>query len=291
MRPHLVACWTALLAACVFAAPAATGQALAPFALVPRPSTIGQKGFPPPSGDSGLVAVYFDAAARKALDAGDGSYSGGIAVGFQRPVFGRPMNGYAAVRLLDVSEDVVGDYGRTLLAPGSGGVLSGQLDLRMSGLALPALGVRAYGGIQRAAWRIPYGTADTTMGVVTAGAGLGGFVRLFDYTKPTQEASESQAAEPSTTVALVLDAGWAMRALGGDLNGSSAKPVLQAAFGGSDRTLFWGPEVGLSIQFNSLRAGVTYYGFASHDAHVPGFSGGQIVGGLAVSTAFFERRW
>jgi hypothetical protein len=78
-------------------------------------------------------------------------------------------------------------------------------------------------------------------------------------------------------VAMVLDVGLAGRHLRGDLFDQEA--VRKALLNGDTRRNFYGLEIGLGIQYEQIKAGITYYFM---NGRVNGLSHGQVVAGVSV---------
>jgi hypothetical protein len=81
---------------------------------------------------------------------------------------------------------------------------------------------------------------------------------------------------------LTLQAGPVCRALLGDLKNNSKlrKEILN-----SDKTLFAGLEVVLAVFYKGITAGLDFYYFGGD---IPGFSKGQVTGGISISTDLIE---
>ena len=205
------------------------------------------------------------------------------------------------------------NFGSSLLAPASGGSLSaGMIDVTFrpflryrkpergdqnasepGGLAR-RLATRWYLSISSAKWTDVTASEENeaelpVIGAVAAGMGTGiryffvsGFLndRNRDLPRP-ENVGDLAGLNP---VAVYFDLGPVMRWLGGDIGSDTNSTVRRALFGPGRRTRV-GLEAGLGIQYQGMKAGLTYYWF---DGENSGFSDGQVIAGFSVQTALMR---
>jgi hypothetical protein len=201
---------------------------------------------------------------------------------------------YLATGLINVAgtgDTITQAFGATMLAPSSGtGLNAGLLDIRRRHL-WPSwdetcrrlhqeqdrhplrcnIGIHLYASASSARWATQVdsnGVVVEAVGVPVLGTGLG-----LSYTFAT--GSIGTADDPKG-VGMVLDVGLATRHLRGDLFDQT--PTRLALLSSTDRD-FYGYEIGLSLQYDQLRAGFTYYRLTGD---VPGLSDGQVVAGVSL---------
>jgi hypothetical protein len=173
-------------------------------------------------------------------------------------------------------------FGTALLSPGSGKAFnSGLIDVRTragapaacSSSARPLwcrMGVHGYASASTTRWATAKlgETVTAATDVPVIGSGIGGYYSFFDGKVKTD-------SNPPR-VAMVLDATLTHRHIAGDISGDDA--ALTNTIGEAKQT-FLGVELGLSLSYNQIRAGLSYY---LMNGDVKGFSGGQIVAGFAL---------
>lgn len=82
----------------------------------------------------------------------------------------------------------------------------------------------------------------------------------------------------------MLDLGLALRGIGGDI-AQSANDSLRTRLIGSDKRTKVGLEIGVALQVNGIKAGLTYYSFPGE---IPGLSDGQVIAGFSVQSSFLS---
>lgn len=185
----------------------------------------------------------------------------------------------ALVNAVGTATPLTENFGSALLAPAAGASLNaGVLDLRWSAAGRPgrgicgAYGLHAYASVSSARWQAD--SAGTTFGVVTPGVGIGPFCQLLNIKESSPDGGDSR------TLAAVLDVGVAVRGIAGDIAQSANDSVRSFLLNGDQRTRV-GVEVGLALQLNGLKAGLTLYAFPGE---VPGLSDGQVIAGFSVQS-------
>ena len=179
------------------------------------------------------------------------------------------------------------DFGSSLLAPASGsGLSAGLAELRyaLKTVKLDGIcaghGIRLYGSVSSARWkRSP--DDSTYIGAVIPGGGGGLYCQFVNHYEEALKDNDGKDTREERLLAVMLDAGLAIRAIAGDVT-HEANDTLRIRILGTDKRTQWGIEVGVSIQYNGLKAGLTYYRFPRQ---IPGFSRGQVVAGFSVETA------
>lgn len=236
------------------------------------------------------VVVFADGNLRSALGQGsDGAQNaaGSIGVSYQSGRFGAQF----VVNAVGQAEPVRSNFGASLLAPGSGNSLSaGLLELTYALTrrdAIPVCGTliaRAYGSVSSSEWVEPATQADEEQryGVVSGGGGTG--VRCEFFGGSVVNAAGDDVPVDANQVSVFADLGIAFRTIGGDIARTGNDDVRRRLILTSTRPRA-GVEVGLGIQVNGLKAGLTFYGFGGE---VPGLSDGQVVAGFAVQTTLFK---
>ncbi len=184
------------------------------------------------------------------------------------------------VNVLSRTDTVVSGYGASLLPPGTGRSFNSViLDGRKPSLPfldcssdpnskLCSIGLHVYASAATSRWataRNDSGRVTSTVDVPIWGGGAGLYYRFFDST-----------VADSSFAAMALDLGWATRHVRGDL---FSHPTLRASLLQSGLQNFDGLEIGLSMRYNELSAGLTYYYFTGA---VPGLSRGQVVAAIAI---------
>ena len=196
------------------------------------------------------------------------------------------------ISIAGAADTISKSYGATLLTPATGKALnSGLLDIRRQHLfgmdsgcdtAMAQhrhpircnLGLHAYASASSSLWATAFdtnGTITKTTQVPAWGWGVGVFYRFVQGT-----IGGSEHPKDAKDVAMILDLGLAARSLRGDLYN---QPSTRTALLGTDKRNFYGPEVGLGLQYDMIKAGITYYFM---DGTVKGLSNGQIVVGVGI---------
>ncbi len=257
------------------------------------------------------IVVFADGNLRAALGQDDAAQSaaGSLGVGYRSGHLGAQFVINAVGQATPIREN----FGSSILAPGSGTSLSAGLlevtyELSDRG-TIPICGTfigRGYASVSSAEW-VDTATTNTQeeqrYGVVSGGGGIGLRCEFFggQVVNPPRTNTVEVANHPARTdsvevvdpldsveganeVAVYLDLGLALRTIGGDI-ASTANDALRTRLLGSDKSLRAGLELGLGIQVNGLKAGLTFYGFGGE---VPGLSDGQVIAGFAVQTPIFQ---
>ena len=188
------------------------------------------------------------------------------------------------VNAVGQSEALRRDFGASLLAPATGPSLSaGLIDLAFRigslGSLCQALAIHAYGSVGSARWRFG-SNEDEEVGVVTGGAG--GALRCLFFSGSVGGADN--AGGDGSRVAAFIEGGPAFRTLGGEIASASNESLRLSLLGTIDRPQ-WGAEGTLGLEFNGVKAALTYYSFQND---IPGMSDGQVVAGFSVQTALFR---
>lgn len=186
------------------------------------------------------------------------------------------------------AEAVRGNFGASLLPPASGNSLSaGLMDITWVLVDDRALcntvAVHSYVSVSSAKWiHTPASSTEQEYAVVTGGGGAG--MRCQFFGGPVVPNADDDPDENSNTVAVYLDVGLAFRTIGGDVASTANDAVRESLLGTTKRQRL-GVEVGLGIQVNGVKAGLTFYGF---HGEIPGLSDGQVVAGFSVQSAIFK---
>jgi hypothetical protein len=150
--------------------------------------------------------------------------------------------------------------------------------VKMQGRLACALGLHTYLGVSTGRWATARNPdTDTVTGTIDVpvwGAGIGLTYTFIDRRMEDKD------------VAMVLDAGLASRHLRGDLAADS-REALRSALIGTTKRDFYGPEVGLALQYDNITASLTYYFFGSD---IDGFSHGQVVAGVSIQASLNDWR-
>lgn len=201
----------------------------------------------------------------------------------------RPFVRYVRDPLKDSAGDVIRDSVSGKPKPGKPNWDKEQLT---SGFGR-RFGVRWYASVSSAEWEdiTAAGTEgdSPTVGAVALGAGLGTryyFLggMLSPDTTPVEVPTSVETMAGKDMVAVYLDIGGAFRSIGGDVASDDNVP-RRIAFLRTDQRTKVGLEIGLGIQANGLKAGLTFYQFSGD---IPGFSHGQVIAGFSVQSALFR---
>lgn len=186
--------------------------------------------------------------------------------------WGNPSSVLSGLVNVAAAEDtLVAGFGQSLLAPGTGN-LGGIVELHLPfpgtllGTSPGALAIHLYSSVSSNTWKHEDDAAD----IVVFG---GGALLAYDLGIEKQDAFYG----------LRVEGGLTYRGLYGDAasNGSFREEAL-----GTEVRRFLGLEAGISLTARNLTAGITFYRFSdSSDKSIPGFSGGQLAGGISISTA------
>lgn len=189
----------------------------------------------------------------------------------------------ASINLGGTLDTVTTNYGLSILAPATGRALNAALleirrprafrradDKQCNGDPTQVhcnFGWRAYATLTTARWATQVDTSGKVLGVADVPAlGLGGGMSYTFFSGTVD----------TNNVGVVLDAGYALRAISGDL---LAQDTLRSRLLHTEATVFTGLEMGLSLQYNAIKAGVTYYLL---NGSVGGLSRGQVVAGASI---------
>jgi hypothetical protein len=199
--------------------------------------------------------------------------------------FGNTYIATALINIAGATDTVVKGYGASILAPSTGRSLNaGLLDIRRRHLwffdkkcpdtlqEIPHpficnVGFHFYASASSTRWAYDVdsnGIATAATDVPVWGVGVGVSYSFVNGTVGTN------------SVAMVLDAGLALRALRGDLY---AQDSVRQRLLGDTRRDFAGLELGLGIEYNEIKAGLTYYWM---NGNVDGVSHGQVVAGISI---------
>ncbi len=217
---------------------------------------------------------------------------------------GNPQTAAASLGLMYRTESVVANLlvnaigqagpvrrnvGASLLAPAAGPSLSaGLLDLAFRigslGPLCQDLGLHAYGSVSSAKWAYSSGGSETEYGAVIGGAG--GTLRCVMFSGPlsSSDASSSSSEGGENRVAAYLEAGSSFRTIGGEVADATNDAVRFALLGTVEKPQ-WGVEATFGVEFNGVKAALTYYGFWNV---VRGMSDGQVLAGFSVQSALFR---
>jgi hypothetical protein len=197
--------------------------------------------------------------------------------------------GNLLVNAIGQSGPVRRNVGASLLAPAAGPSLSaGLLDLalRISSLGplCQDLGLHAYGSVSSAKWAYtPSNGSEREYGAVIGGAG--GTVRCVMFSGPLSSSDAGSSSDGGENrVAAYLEAGSSFRTIGGEIADATNDAVRFALLGTVDKPQ-WGVEATFGLEFNGVKAALTYYGFQND---VRGMSGGQVLAGFSVQSALFR---
>jgi hypothetical protein len=192
------------------------------------------------------------------------------------------------VNAIGQADPVRRNFGATLLIPASGPSLSaGLADLAIrigsAGSVCQAVAIHAYGSLGSAKWRTtPAGGAETEYGVVVGGAG--GTLRCVMFSGALTGEGGGSSGEGENHVAAFLEVGPSFRTVGGEIANADNDAVRQSLLGTTEKG-HWGVEATFGLEFNGVKAALTYYGFSND---VPGMNDGQVVAGFSVQTALFR---
>jgi hypothetical protein len=224
-----------------------------------------------------VVQLYADGNIRKALqDAGGGQVAAGslgLTISAAQSTFDILLNTAGSTDALRRG------FGTSVLAPGSGGNLSsGLIDWRLfldNASVRRKPGIRAYASASSVSWQPD--TAKSPVSAAIGGLGLGVFYGIGGrvQVKSTEDSTKTE----NKVISAVLDLGVAYRSIGGDV----VLAANEAARGlvGADNVKRAGLELGATLVYSGLKAGVTYYVFGGD---MPGYSHGQLVAAFAVQT-------
>ena len=208
-------------------------------------------------------------------------------------------NTYLITTLVNVAariDTITESYGASLLPPASGrGLNAGLLDIRRRNLPFLGgrcqeapergfityacrIGVHHYTSVSSLRWatELRDDAVTATADVPVIGTGTGLSYRFFSGRVGT--------GDPPATAGILLDIGFATRSVRGDLLAQG--PLRTRLLGSSDRD-FRGLEGGLTLEYNNLRAGITYY---SLGGGVSGLSRGQVVAGISIEAVLNQGR-
>lgn len=245
------------------------------------------------------VQVFGDANLKDVLGAPGSSAIASGALGLNYA--GSRFIATGVVNVAGTSDTVRAGYGSSLLAPAAGkGLNAGSLVIRARakdwrdttcagysyGIACN-MGIRAALSASTRRWatriqRVVSTTnnADTVDKVLEVsdvpilGASIGAWYSFFDGTLGTSDSV-------NRPVGMVIDAGYVMRSMRGDLT-SGKRDAVRSGLLGSDATRFSGWETGLTLIYDQIRSNFTYYYFGNS---VDGLSRGQIVATVELRAA------
>jgi hypothetical protein len=241
--------------------------------------------------DKSVLQVFLDGTIRTTTEqtAGASSATGALGFAFR-------SNNWQFVAQLNVAskqDTIKADPGRSILLPGTGGVSSGVFEVRsrvLRGSYSDGIGkdvadrlfLRGYISASSYNWLIPGMLADTSKRVAVAtnvaGYGLGASYRVLDGVIGSDKDAPS--------VQLVFDVGVAVRQFAGDV--MLARNTLgRVALVGSSQRRFVGPEIGATIQYNTIQGSIVYYQLGSRD-EIAGLNSGQLAAGFSIRAPIFS---
>lgn len=234
-----------------------------------------------------LAELYADANVRRTVGQAEG---GQVAAGSLGAFF---MGGTWAldffVNTVGTTTAIRGDYGPSILAPGAGGSFNAGLieGRRLIGDSdnRRRFGVRGYASVSAGRWQ-PTDTLRSPVGFVGTGLGGGGFFSIGGRVPAEVVDKSDGSTKPGfKSLSAVLDVGAAYRSVGGDISDAQSRDTnlvkLRDEIGLATMRR-WAPEIGVTIAFNDLKAGITWYRFGGR---MRGFSRGQVVAGISVQSA------
>jgi hypothetical protein len=195
-------------------------------------------------------------------------------------------------------DSITTGFGQSLLVPGNGGFASGLIDVRrsLSAFKAPSLYVRGYLSSSSHRWSIKDEAGTPTTAVANAlGSGVGLSWQLFSGTLKRPVAKTSTETEkknadgekdetPKTEDVLVsarLDFSAMRRALHGPVTERRFDTFRNTLLNGGDN-VFHGFEIGLLLQYGTIRGSLAYYSFPNA-SDVDGLTRGQIAAGFAIA--------
>lgn len=107
---------------------------------------------------------------------------------------------------------------------------------------------------------------------------------VTDRVQVDRDETQGSDGTQHTRVAGIIDFGLAWRTLGGDIVNEANRAVLENVLNSAAKNRL-GLEIGVALQVNDLRAGLTYYLFGGR---VPGLSRGQVVAGFSVAVPLIK---
>lgn len=235
--------------------------------------------------------VFADGNVKDVLGGGDNSAAASGALGLH--YVGNKFDVTGLVNVAGTNDTIRAGYGSSLLVPAAGkGLNAGSLTIRRRARELrdPTcarnrasywcnVGYKVYANASTRRWATetrmiapPAGQTDSVEQVIDSeevpiwGTGLSGWYMFFD---------DALVGSDSTRrgVSMVLDGGVLLRAVRGDI-GAESSDALRKRLLGTDRTLFPGFEIGLTMIYDQIRSSFTYY-YLPGQAN--GLTGGQIV--------------
>lgn len=235
---------------------------------------------------SPCVALYADGSIRQTIEKKDGANPVAGSVGLSRD------DGRSVVSLqinVAASADTVrSNYGGSILTPGTGGALSsGLIDYRLRPDAgrkrFGRFGAHFYLSVASTRWATEFSppdsaTGDSLVAATTDAAIMGLGAQL------TLEVINGELS--NTPIYAAVDFGVSARQLFGDIANSEAEAeALKRRLYGSTRETFVGLELGLVIQVNNIKSGLTYY---FYDGDSRGLTDGQVVAGFGIQSNLFS---
>ena len=239
-----------------------------------------------------IVQVFGDANVRSVVSSASDATNATGSIGMR--YYGPSWVAVGSISIAGPSDTLTNSFGSTLLPPASGRAFNaGLIDLRLRQLPylgqyryLTHVGFRVYGSASSSIWALEDTIQSSDHGPIPPqafevpvwGMGAGLYYQFF-----------GGSINDSNYVAMLLDVGWAKRNLRGDLFSDGRKELgreeVRLALLGSSERAYSGLELGLSMVFNGLKAGMTYYYFGrGNKPHVDGLTGGQVVAGIGIQT-------
>lgn len=234
--------------------------------------------------NTSVLQVFLDGTLRATNDKTAGTTSATGALGF---AFRSTNWQFVAQLNVAAKQDTVkSEPGRSILLPGTGGLSSGIFEARTrilratrkDGIAADIrdrLFARAYVSASSYNWLVQSSATDTSRIAATtnvSGYGLGLSYRVLDGVIGT--------APESPTVQLVFDVGYAVRQFAGDVL-LSKNTFGRELLVGSTKRRFGGPEIGATIQYNSIQGSIVYYQLGSSE-EIAGLNRGQLAAGFSI---------
>lgn len=232
------------------------------------------------------VALYADGSIRQTIEKRDGANPVAGSVGLSRDD-GRSVVS-VQINVAASADTVRSNYGGSILTPGTGGALSsGLIDYRLRPNAarkrLSRLGAHFYLSVASTRWATEFSPPDSASGdslvSATTDAAIMGLGAQLTY-------EVINGILSSTPIYAAVDIGVSARRLFGDIANSEAEArSLKRRLYGSTSETFAGLEIGLVIQVNNIKAGLTYY---LYDGDSRGLTDGQVVAGFGIQSNIFS---
>lgn len=194
----------------------------------------------------------------------------------------------ASISIASTVDTLRDAFGESLLLPGTGsGLVSGIVQVRGKDRSLhffqfpKNVGAYLYGSSSKSVWSRNLDSSGTTVtdssAVTVVGVGAGLF---YDV---------AAAKIGDTPVGLTLEAGVALRSIGGDIALPRHASLRQSVIGNPDEQVFWGVEGGPQVTFGNVTGALRLF-FFPHNNTV-GFSRAQVTAGFSVQGSILEGKF